>query len=750
MQHNSIAARELLRHLNNHPLIRERRDPHRNLELTAPSADSDDMIPLLGEWFLDYDVNLVPIELVASDLRDFLTRVGVGLTEKSSQVIRIEMGLQDKGFCITAELGEIWVQGHDVSALWAAITYIEQQMREAGEPVLRRGIVRRQPAWDVQISAPAWGANLFVPDLGEEFLSDDAFRLMAHHGINGMLIYGDWILYATHTELPELNHPRAEHYLQILAETVRRALNYGIRLYYCAVGPLLPESHPLFARLPGSRGALYPWRTDAGESQFCLCSSNPEALQFHADTFRNLFKNIPELGGLIAIIGGEVFYHCYTRPADSRLGETNCPHCRDTPAEDVVATLMEVVSNAVHAVAPDAAVMAWAYSAHKVWSADYNQLELIDRLPNDVIFMSEIDQGQFQQKEDYVKEIWDYSVDLDRPSDRVIAQSLRCAGRGLKMTIKTEAAHGIELLQFPYVPCLPRLGRKWQGVRALRPWGTLIRWGFIGVFGSVADQLAYAARWNPNFSPELDCGAIARSLYGNADLPVLRAWRSFDRAVGHIPTLTLGDYYTGPMWLGPAHPLPTWTGTTPEIFTPCCRLDLQGSDPGSDQLRLVHDNLVLTSTAQMRVNPAPDMHPEDSRAYTSPPCDLTLWEREFEIARNLAFDGWQELNLIDSVGLSNAARAEVDEQLILGEYLYRTFVTTCNTLRFIVLKEQGAPLPKLQTIARDEYINTAAAQSLYERAPWLNLNLRLDGAFPDILKIVDAKTRLLTEFLGSG
>ena len=40
-----------------------------------------------------------------------------------------------------------------------------------------------------------------------------------------------------------------------------------------------------------------------------------------------------------------------------------------------------------------------------------------------------------------------------------------------------------------------------------------------------------------------------------------------------------------------------------------------------------------------------------------------------------------------------------------------------------------------------------AARKVYERAPWLNHNLRLDMAAPDSLAMIDAKVALLRGFL---
>ena len=56
------------------------------------------------------------------------------------------------------------------------------------------------------------------------------------------------------------------------------------------------------------------------------------------------------------------------------------------------------------------------------WSHDRDQFDLIDRLPEHVDLLTEIDKEQLLQKDGYQKLCWDYSVEVDAPSDRIVAQ----------------------------------------------------------------------------------------------------------------------------------------------------------------------------------------------------------------------------------------------------------------------------------------------------------------------------------------
>src|SRR5205823_1275437 len=139
----------------------------------------------------------------------------------------------------------------------------------------------------------------------------------------------------------------------------------------------------------------------------------------------------------------------------------------------VIANFLKVTADAVKTAKPQAKVMAWPYSAQFCWSKEPNQLALIDRLPEKAALLSEIDKDQVVIRGGHAKHIWDYSVDFDGHSDRIVAQALRCAQHGRELFIKTETSHGIELLHLPYVPAIGRSAKQWQSVRAIRPKGVL-------------------------------------------------------------------------------------------------------------------------------------------------------------------------------------------------------------------------------------------------------------------------------------
>lgn len=731
MLHNSLFHRERLLTMNKEPAVLHRREVHRTVAPRPGAVAPAGSVTLDGAWAVHVAHNLPAERAVADDAADFLKRMGVAVEPDALKHVLLEIGSAETGFRTVVSADSVEVHASDAAALWAGWVSLENEMREAGGPFLRAGETMREPAWGVQIAPPTWGANYAVPDLSPEYLGDDTFRSLAHAGADGMFVYGDFILYATGTGFPELEHPDAARHLKVLREATERARVYGIRLYYVAVSPKLPADHALFKRLPDVRGARLA--APADPPLHGLCSSNPDALDFHAAVFGRLFKEAPQLGGLILIVGGESYYHCFMRSAGSAVGETNCPHCEGKNAEEQIAHFVKITADAATAQAPNARVMAWPYSAWAFWSKEPNQLGFIDRLPENVSLLSEVDKEQVVTRGALTKVIWDYSVDFDGHSDRIVSQALRCAKRGRGLFVKTETSWGIELMHLPYAPAITRSARQWQSVRALRPAGVLQRWGFIGMFDSAAERVGYQARWNPDFAPDRAALAVARQLVGDALAPqITQAWRHFDDAVHCIPVLTTGGYYMGPAFLGPAHPLPVWApgGPTPDAFRGNLYYLAEAEASLSNARAAARDDLTLTS----------------ARALGGPAEAIQI---EFAKARDAAGLGHELLLKLQLDGLPPALREEAVEQQAIGEYLYRTFRTTVNVIYFLRLKEGNVKDAdeRFTGIARDELENTRAARAMYEVAPWLNHKLRLDIGVPDSVQMIDAKLRLLEAFL---
>ncbi len=748
MMHNSLLIRDILRRTNKDPLHRERRDPHRLIGPHQTARCSERDFQLQGQWTVVHDDDIPGMSELSDDLTDFLSKMGVQLSDSSHRKIRLNISDIPVGtFRLSMAPEKIRISAADIRGLWAGAIYLEREMGIRRGPFLPTGDISKHPSWKVQISQSPWGSNYLVPDLSPEYLSDDAFRLLAHYGVNGMTIYGDWLCYVRSGILPELNYPDYEVNIRVLRDATERAARYGISFYYVPVGPKLRADHPTFLRRPNTRGALHSASNEDNRIH-CLCSSDPDSLAFHAEVMENVFREVPKLGGLILIIGGESYYHCYMRPAQgdskSDIWETNCPVCARRPAEQVVADFVRNTAEAVKRAKPEAWVLAWPYSA--MWSSDPDQLGFIAEMPSEAGLLSEIDKGQLLRKNGYTKSIWDYSVDFTGPSDRIVKQAEGTRRNGLSLFIKTETAMGLEMIHAPYIPCLDRLAEKWRNVYRLNPDGVLQSWMFFGMWGSRAEELGWWTSWHPGVPSHEALKLIADRDFGGAAEAVLAAWERMSDAISHLPCIP--EYFNGPSFLGPAHPLIPERGQTIGPMFHALFYYLQEGEESFSRARLdISNSLVM------------DELPESPRVWGFH-CDdrESEWEiftGEIEGAVRESESAFRMLTDAENLSLDAADRARLHEERVMVEFIYRTLATAIHTLKFLRLRDSakdrvdGRHLMGMKEIAEAELANALSARHIYEEAPWLDISFRTDGGFPSSKAMLGEKIDLLKGYLSS-
>ena len=745
--HNSLHIRELLARMNADPLCVERRDPHRAVArdpLAAPGAGEFALTAVWIQPAIDGAVD----PLILADLADFFARMQVAVGDGTLLTVRVADDLAPRACRLRCRPEAITIEGGDLAGVWAGIAWLEWEMRTRRGPFLPVGEITRHAAWPVQISQGPWGGNYSVPDFSPEFLSDDAFRLYAHFGVNNMMIYGDLLCYTQSAILPELNFPTADANLAMLADAAQRAARYGVQFSYVVVGPKLRPEHPVFQAHPTARGSGVSFGDGA---MHCLCSSDEVVLAFYREQFTRLLTAAPELGGFTFIIGGESMYHCHMWRGHGK-NFTPCPRCGAEKAEVTIGNLLAEIRRAVDAVQPQAYVTAWAYN---VWGWERPDREaLVRALPDGVAFYHHLEKDQWLRKDGYEKHAWDYSVDFTGPSDdmRRLAPIARATGHPL--FVKTETGIGLEVFQFPYVTGMQRLAEKWRQVRELRPAGVQQSWLFFGMCGSRAEELGFWAAYRDDLSADEFLRRMAVRDFGPAATDnVLASWELMSSALGHIPCLCLGPahlalvYYIGPSFLGPAHPLvPREDDPIPEVFHGYLYYLQEMEESFSHKtIDLARQSLVMASL------------PSDARClgmrWEGPGDGWDIVTREYVAAAESAETAWRLLLAAEKNTTSLIERRNLREELRLTELLYRTFLTCERTVRFLVARRDytggdAAQWDEMRRLALLERENALAARAIYEELPWLDLPLRIDGTFPSCLEMLAEKVRWIEEVFG--
>ena len=737
--HNSLHIRKLLREVNRNPIHRLRRDPHRTVARDPDAAPGNNEFLLADCWKIETALPSDIAQAIKEDLSDFLQRMGVDNTEQAPNTISVsldnEMAARD---CrLTFEPDSLRIEGGDISGLWAGVTWFEWEMRTRRGPILPRGVFEKRAAWGMQISQGPWGGNYSVPDFSPEYLSNDAFRLYAHYGVNSMMIYGDMLCYINSRILPELNCPDYDANIQMLKDASRRAARYGVHFTYVPVGPKLRPGHPVFRNHPDVRGA----GVHRNSLLHFLCSSSPKVLAFYEETFENLFREVPELAGVIMITFSESFYHCRMW---ERITRIPCPSCAEIPVNQMVAGLVEAVNRGVKRGQAEAFTSMWVYS----WPHGDRRNAFRELSPSIGVF-HHIDKDHKYKKNGYTKSIWDYSIDYQGPTPAMVELADFAHTTQHPLFVKTETGIGLEVIQFPYVPAMQHLAGKWQNVRKLRPFGVHQSWLFFGMFGSRAEELGFWAAYLSSQPADNFIEMMAVRDFGPQAAPhVIAGWECMSRAVTHLPCLHLRYYYIGPSFLGPAHPLvPNDNEEVPDVFYAYLFYLQEGEETFSvKQIEQARTCLVMQTL--------PDSSKDVGIVPDDPDSDgWDLVAEEYAIAAREACQACNHLKTALPLTRTDVDKENLQEELFLTELLYRTFLSCEHTIRFLHARKRWEDKGLLKyhremvETAKQERENALAALPIYRKAPWLDVKLRTDGNYSPCMDMIKVKVDWIDRFL---
>lgn len=747
--HNSLTIREQLRAANRREIFTRFRDPYRGMTISHGVAEDDD-VRLAGDWQLlvGSEVTAEVAEVLRSDLDALWRRLNLCFCsegEESGHVLelRVREDLKPRDARLTVASGRIVLEGGDVAGLWAAVMWLAWELRVRRAPLLKPGCRMYSALWKLQISQGPLGGNYSVPDLGPDFLSDASLRLYAHSGVNSMMIYGDLLCYSKSQILPELDHPEADRHLAVLVEAGKRAARYGLGFTYVPVHPKLAPDHPVFLAHPDVRGRGY---CNHGHHFHFLCSSHDESTAFYAEQYERLFAAVPQLQGVLAITYSESFYHCDMWDA---FEVAPCPHCQSLSPDERVIPLLNAVDRAIRRANPYAFLAEWIYSypsSDDAWrslrdihATRQNSIGMCHAVDKDSLY----DGRTIYQKPGYRKSIWDYSLEVEEPTEYAKSAAQYAHEDNRVFIAKTETGIGIETMQLPYVPALPHLARKWEGVRRLRPDGVHQAWLFYGHHHSRAERLAAWAVYRENQPARAFLEELARADFGPAAASgVLTCWSRFGRAIKHLPCVHLGPYYQSPSFFGPCYPFfPESAAPVPEIFH--VSLYYLQEHGRTFSPRQIEDCRVSMTMDQFPATPSGlgiDLDPGLG------------WEvvvEEYAQAAREGRLGWEALAAVADDLESPQDRHNWEEEMALAELTWRTFLSCEHAVRFLDARRRweetgdGRAWREMTDAARDEMKNAKAALPIYKAAPWLDPSARVDGIFPPAADCIAEKCRII-------
>lgn len=616
---------------------------------------------------------------------------------------------------------------------------------------LKRGRRIVKPSVNLHIGADLWGGFSTTQAWVYGRERDANWIELARMGVDAvpiMIRLEEYLPADPSSPFRSLANPEARANRSRLARLARQSAQAGVYLLLMAYNPKPRPDHPVFAARPNCAGAL-----QSGGSFRALCTSDPRTRRFLADAWASLFAEIPDLGGIIAITGGEGFYHCFMRGGD---GAESCPRCSKRNGSEVVAELVNDIARAVRSANPEARLVTWPYSAGH-WSGDRDQVAFIRSLdPKNVVFQTEVDKDSVDWRPaGYAKNIWDYSISRITPSERSRHQRALCAAAGLPFSVKLEVNNSIECLSIPYFPALENQRNIWENARSLRPAAIHSRWLFDGSCKSASEELGYWTIWGRGTEyADLDAALrdIARRDFGPRAAPMVRrAWKLFSDALRHHPIL---DYYRGPFFVGPGQPLvldPERTDHDPVFFGRFYwhwEASAIGDDSAFEKGKpLFYERPAFHALARRGPRKGQDVALDELRTMAD------LWERGV-----LALEGAKRL-------VPAACRRRYRQELAIARHLAFTWRSGANVEEFLRVRdvilahsrqswvrsghlaENLADLRRLKEIARDELRIARADARVVAGADFLDLALRMDMGTASSAEILEAKLRQVRDLL---
>lgn len=387
---------------------------------------------------------------------------------------------------------------------------------------------------------------------------------------------------------------------QRLRTLVERAGRYGIKVYLYLNEPrCMPtgffETHP---ELKGSVEGAYA----------SLCTGVPAVREYLRTAVRTLCESVRGLGGFFVITCSENLTHCKSRKKVSL-----CPRCADVPVHVLVSDVLCAISEESRRVDPAIRTIAWTWA----WDAYMTEDEMracIDRLPREVIVMSNSEAMKAFEIGGVKGKVQDYSMSIPGPSSLARSVWEYAKSCGHEVCAKVQVNVTWECSTVPYLPVFDLIREHMTGLRTCGVEHLMLSWT-LGGYPSVNLKVAADCLIDPSQERYL---ALLEEEFGVHAPTVAKAATLFSKAFRHFP-FHLTTLYNGPQNAGPSNllfakatglrstmtcyafdDLEKWRSIYPvDVFVEQLRLLSEGWREGVQALAALPDDSEICQMAEM-------------------------------------------------------------------------------------------------------------------------------------------------------
>ena len=444
--------------------------------------------------------------------------------------------------------GKVTITTEDDEGLRRAVYYYQDRVR-AGDlaPCVRKPWVRNRIArcFFGPIKRPPLNHDELMDDV--DYYPEPYLDRLAHEGINGLWLTVEW------RDLAETSFtkrsPDAMRRLAKLRRTVDRCLKYGIKTWIFCIEPRrCGKDDPLLKEHPELFGC-----TVAGES--LMCPMQHAAQRYIEESVKDIFNQVPRLGGIMMISYGERETTCLSRfdPLTGRFNG-NCPRCAGLEPWQIHWETASAIMRGIRAAGSDAEYISWFYQPQVrpergVWNA-----EVARHLPDGVTLAYNFESGAVKEQLGRLRNGGDYWLSYVGPAEgfRKVAEAGRQVGAPIGAKIQVGNSH--EVATVPFVPVPGLLYRKYKAMREMGVSTVLQCWYFgncPGIMNKAAGELSFDS-FDDDEATFLK--RLAAPDWGKDAALVASIWQQLSDAYANYPLSNDMQYY-GPFHAGPAWPL---------------------------------------------------------------------------------------------------------------------------------------------------------------------------------------------------
>ncbi len=503
-------------------------EPLRDPAAAAGSARID-----ISGWDVQADASVD--RRIVERLSEYL-RVAMGSTVGSVAGKTVRLSLipgDEEAFTVDVDTSHATVTGTQVSGLFQALYWLQDQMEWAGGPFLPKGRTDQKAVFNPRFLYSffaLYGDPLLEPDIDP--FPDGYLERLGRSGINGVWMQAVLNDLAPSREFPMFGR-RSDERLANLDRLVQKAKRAGLKIYLYLNEP---RSQPpeFFEKYPEIRGAEHM-------GYYAMCTSTPLVRGWISDSLTHIFARVPDLGGIFSITMSENLTNCHAKGRPQ-----TCPRCSKRSNWEVVGEVLEAIHNGVRRSSKSAEIITWDWG----WPTEMAR-NLIPRLPHDTKLQSVSEWSIPIERGGIRTQIGEYSISVVGPGPRAKAHWALAREAGVPTMAKTQFNNTWEISAVPYIPVPNLVSRHAENLLHAGIRGIQASWT-VGGYPSPNLDVVKQLYFTPSRGSAEIMKEVAERRYGAKAAPlILEAWAGFSRAFEIYPYSVA--IYVIPTQHGPAN-----------------------------------------------------------------------------------------------------------------------------------------------------------------------------------------------------